>query len=173
MIKRSTLVQQMGHLWALFRAARPAAHDDTNSALLSLDRVFVGRSGAWPEELPVLAAVLYAYLYERRGEPAKAVQALRHALVTLDRGIDIDWGAIRKADREYLYFYCKWLCARVAHVDDFAAASALSIGGSFTMLDLDKTAEFLKRWFPIPADAAAEVDALIERRMPKTGFSRS
>jgi hypothetical protein len=170
MARRQSVIKRLNHAWVLVKATSLAAQDNVDAALSLLDQTFLNQAGLWSDDLPLLATVRYAYLYERSEQAAKSVQALNRAVTVLDRGFDYDLGSIGKSDREYLYFYCKWLFSRVAHIDEGAAASALTIGGTFQTLDLTQTSKIIKKWFPISAEAAQQVDALIERRMPRLGI---
>ncbi len=91
----------------------------------------------------------------------EALSVLKIAVERLDRG------ELEGPDRDYLYFYCKWLLSLLSKFSDSEATSiALSIGGSYIQLDLPRTSPLIKRWFPIPPEDGPRVDRYLERNMP-------
>jgi hypothetical protein len=148
--------------FAVARARYAAGKGDLAKAISILDKAYNVDGHIDAENAPFLAVMLYAKLCQRAGMVREALFALQFAVERLDRG---EYG--NGPDRDYLYFYCKWIISILSHFRDSKAFSmALSIGGSYMQLDIPRTSHLIKRLFVIPPDDGPKVDRYLECNMP-------
>jgi hypothetical protein len=161
-----TVGERFKYAWAVSCTNYLTSNQRYSDALNKLARIYPDSLGnVCVEKLSIICAIRCSFLSLKLGLLALAAEALTVALNKLDIGLWQSGKRISVADREYLYFYCRWL-ACLFPPDSPTFNLALTTGGSLQALDLPNTSSLLKRSFAIPKSAGQQVDAFIEGHMP-------
>ena len=148
--------------WALAQMNRRAAKEDHAAVLKVLERTFTVGHQLVLDDLPIWATIRYALSAHYSGDAMKCLDALKSALVRLDR----EAGGFSSDDREYLYFLCKWIAA-ISNAGREAFALALTIGGSFDHIAMTRVSRVLRMSFPIKAVEARQIDAYVASQIAR------
>ena len=150
--------------WALAQMNRLAAKEDHAAVLRVLERTFAFGKQLVLNDLPIWATIRYAPSAHYSGAAEKSLDAIKAALVRLDR----EAGGFSSDDREYLYFLCKWIAAISADSRE-AFALALTIGGSFDHIMIGRVSRVLRISFPVREAEARQIDTYVASQIARVG----